>query len=243
MAIPARTRTYAFNVNQTFRSTGVALSDAQRLMRALKNSLKALGASAWTVRYSCDSSVAGTVGDGVDRWSADAALVWGATARSWIVLRQTGSGANFEVCIDLNSATTTNATIVVSFATSFSGGSTTARPTAVDEKVLISAAAWHSIPASTNHQLHIMVGDDGKVTKFFFTATNVVRGYVDLSVAEGVISQWLNPWVASWLSSSPIADNYFAATNVWGVHSTTSLALYVGNQAYGGVICNDFDVG
>jgi len=239
MAIPARTRTYSYGVNQTFRSTGVALSDAQRLMRALKNSLKTLGSGAWTVVKSSD----GTTVDTSDLWDADAKLIWGTGSHSWIVLRQIGMATNFELCIDLNSATTTNATLAVSFAAGFvTGGTASARPTASDEKVLISAAAWHSIPASTNHQLHVMVGHDGKVTRFFFTAANALRGYADFSVAKGTITQWANPSVAFWTSTLPSTTNLWAAANVFGIHAGVILSLYVGNHVYGSVPFNSADV-
>jgi len=240
MSIPARAVEYTSAVNQKFKTTGVALSNAQRLMRALKTSLCNLGASAWTVIKSSDGSTWGAS----DLWDSDGKLIWGTGNHSWIVLRQVGMATNFELCIDLNSATTTSATIVVSFASGFTGGTPgiAARPTASDEKVLISAAAWHSIPANTNHQLHIMVRVDGKVTRFFFTASNALRGYADFSVAKGTITQWANPSVAFWTSTLPSTTNLWAAANVFGTHAGVSLSLYVGNHVYGGVPFNSADV-
>src|SRR5574340_893123 len=113
--LPTLQRTWRFQVNQATAAGGSGLVACQNLMWAIKESLK--GNGAWTDATGAGAAAAGTFvvrsssngagafgnGDGVDRWAAAAGLVWAApgTSHSWIVLRQTGIGATYEVCIDL----------------------------------------------------------------------------------------------------------------------------------------------
>lgn len=132
--------------------------DRRDLLLALKNQLIAAGTSnigpggfgavtAWSVYYSCGgngggSLTAGTAGDTVDRWSINTDLVFNTSgnAHSWIVLEQDGISTDFQICIDLQQGSNADdgaeIEIWVSPSAKFTGGSTTARPTATDELML-----------------------------------------------------------------------------------------------------------
>lgn len=164
MPLPTLVKSWQFQVNQTVPSQGSGLATERRVIRIVKDVLKAFASNPWSVRGSSNGVAAAM--DSTDRWASDADIVKAAsgTAHSWIVLRQTGIATNFELCIDMNSASQTAASFVVSPSVGFSGGSTTARPTAADEIVLINASAW--IDANdVQHQIHAMQSTDGQCTR------------------------------------------------------------------------------
>ena len=144
--VPALTQAYSARVNVPAPDVSTALAihrfNAWSLYMHLTNQHSTGTASAvarhansvWTVRQSCDGAVAGAAGDGVDRWTSTftpSKLVRAASgsAHSWMVLRN--AAAALECCIALNSATDgAGAVVFARVSAPFSGGSTTARPTA-----------------------------------------------------------------------------------------------------------------
>jgi len=107
------------------------------------------GGSAWTCVGSSDGSTSNM--SGTDLWTGTfnaAKLVQAAngTAHSWIVLQSPPGAGPIYLCIDLNSATTTTAGFIFSRST-FSGGSTTTRPTASNEW----APGINTAPAATTN--------------------------------------------------------------------------------------------
>jgi hypothetical protein len=199
-ALPAVTKTYSARGNVPYTNVLTTLAVAQSAIWALKEHMKntAVGGSTsgtrhansvWTVRYSCDSVTAGVAGDGVDRWTTFANLIWNSSgsAHSWIVLRNTTLG--YEVCIDLNSASSASARIAVAeIATPFTGGTTTTGPTATNEFL----AGTTSIGASSNFQwqgdsatgnfnwTHYITADDGQ---FYFVCSRTGLGYFSTFIA------------------------------------------------------------
>lgn len=185
MALPSLSKTWQFVPNFAIAATGTAIGTNRTILLAIKNFITTDaaewvdGASAattatnlWTVRYSCDSVVAGSEGDGVDRWAAIANLVWAnaGTAHSWIVLRNVAIGTNAELLIACSgtSATGSVLTVVISPSAGFTGGTTTARPTATDERIVLSNANWGGVAASdTSVKLHAMKSTDGECWRIF----------------------------------------------------------------------------
>ncbi len=165
MPTPSKVKTWQYNVNQTLTAAGTQLAHNQKNLRAIKTSLVGFGTLPWVVRYSCDSVTAGTPGDLVDRWTADANLVWAAGAHSWIVLRQTGIASTFEIVIDLPTSTSNDVTVLGSF-NAFSGGTTTARPTATNE-FSIRTGTWGYTSGPAQTVLSVMQSDDGECTRVF----------------------------------------------------------------------------
>lgn len=176
MALAALEKTWQYDVNRVQAATGAVLTTHRQIIRGIKNRLLAFSTLPWTVRYSCDSSVAGLAGDGVDRWSADASLVWATGdvtgARSWIVLRNTDG---CELLLECRNTVTTSGKalrIVFSPAAGFTGGSVAGRPTATDEVLITSGdAAVSSVgfgqPSNTTdraYAYHLLHSTDGLVT-------------------------------------------------------------------------------
>lgn len=162
MAIPALTRAYSARVNVPFgtnNTTALLLHQfaAWSLMMHLTNNHSTGTASSvardansvWTVLGSSDGATAGM--DGVNRWTTTftpSKLVRAASgsAHSWIALRNAASA--LECVIALNSVTDgTGSVTFTRVAAGFSGGSTTARPSAAALNEF--CAGTRSAPAST----------------------------------------------------------------------------------------------
>ena len=165
MALPSLSKTWDVDPNNAGGTSVSTLEDHQRTLFAIKEGLVGSGevTAPWAVISSSDSSTA----DASDNWSAYTDLVWAATtsAHSWIVLEDpTG---DHQICIDCNSASSTPRLmrIVWSPSGSFSGGSTTARPTAGDEVDVVSLANWMNTYTGTfTSKVHVQVSDDGEAS-------------------------------------------------------------------------------
>ena len=132
-------------------------------------------------------------------------LVWGG-AHSWIVLRQTGLVANCELCIDLSNGDSRNGTIVVSRSAGFAGGSTVARPTAIDEVILVSGVnIWGTPDSGFNSKLNVQQSTDGACTRAWFmldaSGYSVTR-WIMFSQVKSASPSWTNPIMWMWADTS-----------------------------------------
>src|SRR5262249_44278608 len=113
-----------------------------------------------SVAGSSNSLTAGM--DAVNRWTSDGALVWAVTGspHSWIVLN---FGNKYFLLLDLNAAGVQQLSAYLSFA-GFTGGSTTTRPTAVDEAQICgtggTAASWVNSLVAVQRVWHVMMPTD-----------------------------------------------------------------------------------
>lgn len=195
MALPSLVKTWQFQVNNQVVAQGTSLATGRLLMRSIKNALT--GTGAWTnsaggatastnpMTVKGSNNGAGTFGnnDNVDRWTTDANLVWAVSGsnHSWIVLKFGGSNAM--ICIDLNSATNTVATMVLSTSGGFfaanggTDGTATARPTATDENVIGSAVSWGMSTADNTCRWHVEKSSDGLAYRVIICITSTTRGF------------------------------------------------------------------
>lgn len=241
MALPALVRTWRFQLNQASAAGGSALVSCQNLMFIIKQSL--IGAGAWTDVTGAAAAAAGTFvvrsasngagafgnGDGVDRWLAAAGLVWAnaGTNHSWIVLRQVGIGATFELCIDLGNAATSSASVVVSYVGFSLNGTATNRPTAPDEEPLINNTNWGGPTVATASTAHVMNSVDGKSNRVLVCRNGFVPIYWIFELPIEVTAGWLTPFVAIALgdatnapaNSRPTYGNLSNAANAYGITS------------------------
>lgn len=213
------TRTWHWGINR-YANNGSAVATAlsqQRLLRVIVDLLLGTGTwidaagspvvptGAWTCRYSCDGTTAGAAGDGVNRLTTDAKVVWAAVgaAHSWIVLRQPGivPGQNVEICIDCTNATTTNLTIIVSPSAGFAGGTTLNRPTAVDEYTALNTTVWGAGSANLTGTVHAMISADGAATRIFITRINQLQGLWMIEAPTDAAANWVGP-IFSYFASS-----------------------------------------
>lgn len=202
MALPTLDKTWFFNVNNK-RATAANLSWHQNLMFALKNILinnspaiawtnaagsPAAPAGIWTVDHSCDSTTAGTPADGVDRWVTAGNLVWDRPIdpHSWIVFNTGINGGSGQVLIDLdnNNSSSVNSVpesirVSISPGGLYTGGTTTAAPTASDEVTELTrgtTAGWWAggqTGTGVDSAFHVLMSSDGAEMRIFMYRTNV----------------------------------------------------------------------
>lgn len=223
MSLPVLTKTWQFAVNQAVVAQPTLLATGQKLMRLLKTSLIGFALSPWTVVSSSDAVTAGAG----DKWLADTNLTWAnsGTAHSWIVLRQTGIATNYEICIDLNSASSVPqlASIIVSPSAGFTGGSTTNRPTATDEMVLLTTAVWGTSSINQNYQLHVMQSTDGQCTRAMICTSGISSTLFLLFDRPNntPTSGWTNPSISIVYGSNG-TSNVITFTNLSSASGTTN---------------------
>lgn len=246
MALPTIEKTWQYSVNNVFRSTGVLLSDNRRFLRAFKNVLIGFGSNPWTVAYSCDSVAAGSAGDGVDRWAVDTNLVWAAAAHSWIVLKQAGVASNFQIVIDLNLAVAQSyqATIAFSVNAGFTGGTTSARPTATDQVVVLSAASWAGQTTIWDGVLHVMQSTDGQCTRaFLMGGAGAAKMTFIADRPKLPPAAWTYPAVFSWSTSAPTYALYNDVAKIYGYYSNDLIAMNATSESVASAAVGEMALG
>ncbi len=138
----------------------------------------------WAMYYSCDGAVAGAAGDAVDRLRSggagvctEADFLYGlaGAAHSWFVLHNATLG--YYLCVSYEGATSREARVVFS-PNAFTGGTTTARPTAVNESsgragVVDESLIWSVTTVNVGvATAHLALAEDGGFL-FFQTKAGV----------------------------------------------------------------------
>jgi hypothetical protein len=249
MALPTLLKSWQFNVNQQIGSWSTALAANQSAMQTIKLSLKGFSLSPWTVWGSCNGRVSTPSfgnGDGVDYWVSPATdILWAASGNhSWIVLRQAGLGAKSAICIDLLSASSWLATIVFSPSAGFGAtnggtdGTSSARPTATDEVVLLSAGAWGGYNGVYTWRLHVMQSTQGECTRVAMMRNGASVGLWMFDTVKNPVTGWTTPVVGLVVGDSALANaatyaNLSSALNTKGRMAGDACTYYMTYEAYG----------
>lgn len=208
MSVPTLVKTWQFVADQQITAQGTAIADNRLWVLGVKNALIGFASNPWAVQYSCSSTVAGTAGDGVDRWASSANLVWAnaGSAHSWIVLKQTGIASNFQLLISLEAASGSGSilTVVVSPNAGFTGGSTTARPTATDEVVVTTTTSLGSADQSLRYT--VMQSTDGECTRIVGAWAGSAQLVGIFDKPANPVSGWTVPFVSAWSTSLAAAN-------------------------------------
>jgi hypothetical protein len=174
MALPSLLKTWELDINQVqISEVGNELVFHQKILLAVKNLFIGFANNPWTVAGSSNSVAAGM--DAVDRWAVFGNLVWdsGASAHGWIVLERVDG---VQICWDLNYGNTLSehCDVYMSAGGNYTGGSTTAKPTATDEANInlgVDPAHWLGNQATVptgDHRYHVWHSTDGLVTRVVF---------------------------------------------------------------------------
>lgn len=222
MALPTIEKTWQQDPNKIVAAS-TSLAEKRALLRGIKDALlvgcKAGGGGLvpWTAVYSCDSVAAGAAGDAVDRWDADADLVWATagSAHSWFVLKQTGIAANFQLLISCEGAATGGhlLTVAYSYNAGFTGGTTTARPTATDEIVVLNNGNWVNGNFTAAMRWTAQQSSDGQCTRIWIGAGGLVVGMWLLDKPKAPRATWTNPAICL-VAGTGSASNYPTYANL-----------------------------
>jgi hypothetical protein len=173
MSLPIFEKIWQLSLNNFYESTNAT----RDMMLGIKNELIGFADNPWEVMYSCNSVTAGTAGDGIDRWATSSNIVSSGGAHSWMVLRQPALLSNFQILIDMNGSSMYNGDVIVSPNAGFTGGTTTARPTATDQVEVTPTPSWFSALTSTNCRVHVMMSTDGQCTRIFACSSGLIGGF------------------------------------------------------------------
>lgn len=190
------------------QQAGAAASN-RRSWRLWRDDMHTAG---WLVRsYECNGSVAGTAGDGVARITSDAHVV-GATpgnAHSWSI--DSGPGGMGQVCFDWDSTSDGAFSVYWSPSGVFTGGSTTARPTATDEREVTSGTNGLSTTNGAHTIVSLYAPDSGtEAFRVVFINSNVTAGPVAILSWEHAAetpAAWTDPVVCRWMGGAGTFGN------------------------------------
>lgn len=188
MPLPVLDKTWQHTVN-------VACNSSSTLLLAAKNALIGFASNPWTVWGSCDgTNIPPEVphygnGDGIDRWTSPFEVKWSSSGgnHSWMVLKQPGLGTNAAICLDCNYGSAMDASYmgIIFFPTGVgTNGSLTARPSAIDEILLLDysggsgpyefyGSALSTMGAWTG-RVHVMQSTDGECTRVVVTRSGTL---------------------------------------------------------------------
>lgn len=198
MAEPTIQKTWRFNINRkTASGTNITWHRNQMLAQHIAltsddGNWNTVPTTLWSVDHSCDGSTAGTPADGVDRWLAITDLVWDqpGDAHSWCVYNTGLNGGVAQVLVDLDNGAnpTVNANarsirVTMSWGGLFTGGTTTAAPTAADQSQEVTrgqvVGSWIGDNASgVTHDIawHLLMSSDGKEMRLFYLRDHTCFG-------------------------------------------------------------------
>jgi len=188
---PVIERSWQWVRNDAVLAQGSATATAKALFLRVVLRLTGVAGLPFTSIGSSDSVTAGL--DAVNRLSDPTKIVFATSgAHSWLVLGQAATG--MQLCWDWNTSSANQATLVVSLA-GFTGGSTTARPTASDERVLINAAEW-TCASDVQQVLQVLHSVDGMQTMLLICQGGDAKTMVVLGKAVEPVSGWTTPYFA-----------------------------------------------
>lgn len=243
MALPTKTKTWQFLWNNLTGSTGAIATDASSLfynlsvkLLALRNAVDGSGnPSGGTAIFTCQGSSNGTTAgmDAVNRWSSASQVNFTNNAyNSWIVLRNGGSGLTnpyYLLVVPYLATGIYYGYFAISYS-GFTGGSTTALPTATDLFVLAgnNVAAANTLTTqgvcvqpTTAYigKLHVIASIDGTSVRWAHSSNGITQMMYCVEQPTQTPSAWANPLVV--FNNGSVA--YSAS---WTANCATTAALF-----------------
>lgn len=241
MTLPTKVKTWQYSVNNlnTVVPGDTIVTVNQRLLFGIKTALISMATNPWTVVSSSDGVTAGAG----DKWLTSANLNWNSagSAHSWIVLKQTGVAANYQImlgCTAGTSTTTYNMSIAVSPSAGFTGSSITADPTATDQINLASGALWANGNTIANSVYHVMQSTDGQITRVLITAHGFLSGFWNFERPFNPATGWSNPCIQLLSATGTITSNAATYTLLNGTanslfrHVSTNYSAYLTSEGF-----------
>ena len=248
------TKTWQFNLNNLVLSDNTvggtnAHFDRRTLLLGIKNALKGFGTQPWTITESSDSV---TATGGTDKWVTADNLVWRdddtANVFSWLVARQTGISTTFELLIACEEDSVANDGSEMGAWVSqvgFTGGTTTARPTASDERQLRDSTLsgwWGSGGdggSGLTYRWHAMQSTDGQCTRVLIFVNDVNTGFWAFDKPANPVTLWTNPYVAVISGENNTSSNqcsyaiFHDSAMMSGRFSGIDTTIYLSGEGFG----------
>jgi hypothetical protein len=199
------------------------------------------------------SAYTGTGGSG--QTTSATYLTWaaGGTAHSWIVLEQTGIGTNFQILFACSNANSYELNFWFSPSVGFSGGTTTADPTATDSVQLYGTNFAWGVQSSANiqYKIHVMMSTDGACTRMLicqYGGTNtgpICTGYLSVEAPKNPVSGWTpSPAHVMWLGSNGTTQqltygNLYNAFNGYARATSNFTLEWTGENQNGTLLVSD----
>lgn len=209
MALPSLLKTWCISPNNVIVPGATAVDTCKAALLRIKKAL--IGDPSLTWLSSAPSSAFVVVGssngitagmDGVDRWNSvsDVVAASGPNPHSWVVLRSTSIATKFEVlikCNDTSAVYGNPAAILISENAGFTGGSTTAGPTALDQQNA-KTSYWLNY-GNYQRTYHFWISSDGQCVRFAEMMNGYVTSFYSFEKcnadADVVASGWSHPWL------------------------------------------------
>jgi hypothetical protein len=258
MATPTNVKTWQYALNLTTfadnTTVGNAYESASRRLFQIKSFLTSADdfTTPWTVVSSSDAATAG-VGD---KWLDAGDLIWradtGGAIFSWIVLRQAAISATFEVMIGCEQDNTSDdgkRIIVYVSQAGFTGGTTTTRPTATDERRLRSHTEyWGSGQVNTAYdsQTHVWMSDDGECTRIVIYIQGTVTGYWCFEKPANPVPEWTTPYFACVLGTSNITvdqttyASFYDSANILSYFAGDAVSMYMSGEGFASAAAGEY---
>jgi len=254
MATPTKEKTWEYDLNNfvladNTSSNGAYFSTRKRLFQIkeiLINNGSTTFTTPWTVVSSSDSSTAGAG----DNWTVAADLVWRdddtSNVFSWIVLRQTGISATFELLITCEEDSINNDGRQIGAwvaQAGFTGGTTTARPTATDERILQNSTSdWWGSGGNDNiarsSQTHVWLSSDGECTRIVIHIGTVPTAYWCFEKPKNPVTPWTDPYFAAIQGTSnvttyqPTYANFYDTAVCVGRYNGVNTNMYMSGEGF-----------
>ncbi|RTL06470.1 hypothetical protein EKK58_05815 [Candidatus Dependentiae bacterium] len=259
MTLPTLVKTWEFIPNYAQAATGVILTTNRTLLKWLVDNMTTNAAGLWvnasnslvtpsglaTVRYSCNSTVAGSAGDGVNRWASLTDLVWNnaGSAHSWMVLRMYNT-AELLISCEGSAVNGQNLVVATSPSAGFTGGTKTARPTATDERVIVNNTTWGGVVNSdASVKVHLLKSTDGQAWRWLIGNTaQIGTAWIFGKAVQFNPTAWPNSFTMFGIGGSPntgvlTQTNLNTNANFLG-YGASAMAMYLGGMAFGGAQAN-----
>ena len=225
MALPILTKTWNFNVNQTFTSPD-QISSVRNLYFNIKQSLKNSGG--WQVVASSNGSVANTN----DNWTSTSSLNWsGGGPRSWIILKHPTNNSQF--LMDLINSGAGWASLASYYSRNgwnVSGAlSTSSLPSPIDtgdSNTIFSNGNYVFDNTTFNFALHYMYSTDGYCHRIIVYSSDIPIFCIILDTPE-------TSYNASWAPTSPQPSTAMVIHPVfptYGIVNVMTLANFYTNS-------------
>ncbi len=207
MSLPTKVKNWQITENVSVPPQGTELLRNQHFLKTIKDTLVGFANNPWSVISSSNTTTA----DANDNWNAPADLIWSSgSTRSWIVL---GNVDGFEMLIDLKRSNSDSHTAAVYIAAGggFTGGTTTAAPTAPGQYAMGTSINWISSNSTATFQGYVQAwhSDDGKQTWVACNGLSANLGVWHIGTPSNVASGWTTPFVFAMTNATSSAPSKY----------------------------------